>query len=139
MDLPYNRVAHRFFKVPEYLALDYIEKGETATCDWMIMTDDDAYAVLPKYSVCVRTYRQNLHRAPCSFSRYINIRQWENLFQNTPWIKSSDVWHVGPLQGIGFHKGSVQFAHGTSIVFSRGAITKFGQFAVRLTSGLLIA
>eukprot|EP00750_Incisomonas_marina_P020011 INCI3672.9.p1 GENE.INCI3672.9~~INCI3672.9.p1 ORF type:complete len:1007 (-),score=108.49 INCI3672.9:2517-5537(-) len=102
VDLPYGRVAHRFFKVPEFLAQDFVDQGETADCDWMIMTDDDAY---------------------------VNIPQWENLFRNTAWMRPQDKWYLGPLMGFGFHKGSVGCIHGTSIVFSRGAISSFGTWA----------
>ena len=57
VDLPYGRVAHRFFKVPEFLAQDFVDQGETADCDWMIMTDDDAYVMFhPRADFGIATY-----------------------------------------------------------------------------------
>jgi hypothetical protein len=147
----YDRVAQRFFKVPEFLAEDYLAGGETATCDWMIMTDDDAWVVAivplvakvvavgaaayfvtsPTCTCVLPSAIGALHPRTYVRCRYINIPQWENLFRNTAWVRPEDQWHLGSGQRIGFHKGSVPFLHGTSISFSRGAISAYGTWVVR--------
>eukprot|EP00750_Incisomonas_marina_P000707 INCI10470.2.p1 GENE.INCI10470.2~~INCI10470.2.p1 ORF type:complete len:593 (-),score=86.80 INCI10470.2:146-1924(-) len=91
-NLQYSEVTHRYFRLLEMLHPDVAQGTPIADCDFSLIVDDDAY---------------------------INLPAWNEYF-STGWLNPDDVWYMGPFSSVRIDRGMMSFAHGTTIVFSRG-------------------
>lgn len=102
----YSEVTHRYFRLIELLNQQYettsdgpdgVTNGANVhlkSCDFALVVDDDAY---------------------------INLKAWKEYFSGG-WLNPEDVWYMGPFTSHRIDRGMFGFAHGTTIVLSKGLI-----------------
>ena len=93
-DLKYSEVTHRYFRLVEMLNVDSSSHGTLSSCDFALIVDDDAY---------------------------INLEAWKDYF-SSGWLNPDDIWYMGPFSSTRIDRGMMPFAHGTTIVVSKGLI-----------------
>jgi hypothetical protein len=92
-NLKYSEVTHRYFRLLEMLHPDE-GAASVSDCAFSLVVDDDAY---------------------------INVPAWKDYF-SSGWLNPDDCWYMGPFSSVRIDRGMMPFAHGTTMVFSRGLV-----------------